>query len=125
MITDLLLEPWVAQSEAGYEDILEIVVTVGIEVYGCRCTAQRKHLTRTKSAERLRNLLRRRRKKLILTSESRELERGIFLYTYWTLERLFFNTMKRGCCIEKQLIPQLTLDTSYDWFASPNCRTIT
>jgi hypothetical protein len=38
MITDLLLGPRVAQPGAGYEDILEIVVTVGMEVYGCRCT---------------------------------------------------------------------------------------
>ena len=108
MITDLLLEPWVAQSEAGYEDILEIVVTVGIEVYGCRCIAQRKHLTRTKSAERLRNLLRRRRKKLILTSESRELERGIFLYTYLDFGKAIFQHY------EKRMLHRKTFDTTTD-----------
>ena len=113
-----------AQSEAGYEDILEMVVTVGMKVYGCRCTAQRKHLMRTKSAERLRNLLRRRTKELILTSESRELEGGIFLYSYLDFGEAIFQHYERGCCIEKHLIPQLILDTSYDWFASPNCRTI-
>jgi hypothetical protein len=101
MITDLLLEPWVAQSEARYEGILEMVVTEGMKVYECRCAAQRKHLTRTKSAERLRTVLRRRRKELILTLSLENLSEGYSYIYIWILERVFFNTMKRGCCIEK------------------------